>query len=104
LDEESWSYRELWCNAYSVDNNRIKNASGAGDTAVAAFLSAILNGHPSESSLKYASIAGRNSLYCHDIHDELSGWPEMTRGIEMEANTVIDLKQLKNNNISDINN
>lgn len=82
LSEESWNFRELWYEAYRADEAKIINATGAGDTAVAAFLSAILDGHSPESSLKYAAIAGRNNLYCHNIYEELAGWPEMTKEIK----------------------
>lgn len=102
LHEESWNYRELWCDAYRIDNAKIKNASGAGDTASAAFLSAILDGKSPESSLKYAAIAGRNNLYCYDIYKELSNWPKMTEEIKSEPNKIINLKLLKENNLSDM--
>ena len=67
LSGSDWSYRELWCNAYPADPAKVKNATGAGDTAIAAFLTAILDGNTAEHALKYAAIAGRNNLYCHDI-------------------------------------
>lgn len=88
LSEKNWNYRELWCNAYRVDEDRIKNASGAGDTASAAFFSAILDGENPETALKYAAIAGRNNLYCLDIFNELSSWPEMTREIKSATHEV----------------
>jgi sugar/nucleoside kinase (ribokinase family) len=92
LPEENWSFRELWCEAYHADNSKIINASGAGDIAVAAFLSAILDGHCVESSLKYASMAGRNTLYCHNIHSDLSKWQEMTKAISSESIEIVDFK------------
>ncbi len=95
LAEKDWNFQELWCNSYPVDYAKVKNASGAGDTAAAAFLSAILNGESPESSLKYAAFAGRNNLYCFDIYNEMCGWKEMKQGIKHEANPVINLKQLK---------
>src|SRR5699024_8027708 len=91
LDIEDWSFRELWCNSYPVDYAKVKNASGAGDTAAAAFLSAILDGESPESALKYAAFAGRNNLYCFDIYNEMDGWTEMKQGIRNEANQVVNL-------------
>lgn len=96
LHIESWNYRELWCDAYPTENSKIVNASGAGDTASAAFISAILDGENPEASLKYAAMAGRNNLYCYDIYKELSGWAEMTEEISAHPNEVIDLKILSN--------
>ena len=91
LPEESWNFRELWCDAYHADKSKIIDATGAGDTAVAAFLSAILDSHSAESSLKYAAIAGRNNLYCHNIYTDLSDWQEMTKEIESVPNEIINL-------------
>lgn len=102
LSEDHWNYRELWCRAYPADPGRIKNASGAGDMAAAAFLSAILDGEDPESSLKYATIAGRNNLYCYDIHNELFNWQDMTEGIRLESNEIIDLKELNDSDWTDL--
>lgn len=102
LDEGAWNFRELWCDAYHIDDDRIKNASGAGDTASAAFLSAILDSESPESSLKYAAIAGRNNLYCYDIYNELSDWQQMTEEIESETNTIINLKPPNGNYVADV--
>lgn len=95
LSEDQWNYRELWCRAYPVDPNRIKNASGAGDMAVAAFLSAILDGEDPEQALKYATLSGRNNLYCHNIFNELPDWEDMTEEIRSEPNEIVDLKKIK---------
>ena len=89
LSENKWNHRELWCNAYPADPAKIKSATGAGDTAAAAFISAILDGESPEDSLKYASIAGRNNLYIHNIFDELPDWSEMTKELKMSPNELI---------------
>jgi len=92
LPEDGWNFRELWCKAYHADTARIVNSNGAGDVAVAAFLSAILGAETAESSLKYAAMAGRNTLYCHNIHTDLPGWQEMTKEIFSESNEIIHFK------------
>lgn len=92
LSANEWNHCELWCNAYQVEDLKFKNATGAGDTAVAAFLTAILDGESPEYSLKYASIAGRNNLYCHNIYLELTGWQEMTRQLISEQNEIISFE------------
>lgn len=102
LEEKRWNHRELWCKAYPVCNDKIKNASGAGDTAAAAFLSAILNEENPESALKYAAIAGRNNLYCYDIYEELNDWNDMTSQIQKEPAQVIDLKGLSKRELRNI--
>lgn len=86
---KEWNYCELLCNAYQADKFKIKNATGAGDTAVAAFLAAILDSESPVSSLKYATIAGRNNLYCHNIYSELADWQTMTEEIKSEPNEIV---------------
>lgn len=81
LPAKSWNFREMWFEGYPADESKIINSTGAGDTAIAAFLSAILGGNSPESSIKYAAMAGKNNLYCHNIYEEISGWPEMTKEI-----------------------
>jgi len=92
LPEENWGNRELWCDAYPAEESKIINAIGAGDTAVGAFLSAILDGQTAESSLKFAAMAGRNNLYCQNIFEELAGWNEMASEIKLNKNEVSCLR------------
>jgi len=99
LQEEQWSYRELWCAAYPIDQTKVKNASGAGDTASAAFLSAILDGESPERSLRFATMAGRNNLYCSDIYNELDNWEQMYKSLELEHVEVVNLKLLRDNTL-----
>ncbi|HBH85899.1 MAG: hypothetical protein A2X05_02125 [Bacteroidetes bacterium GWE2_41_25] len=89
LEKGKWNHCELWCNAYKADPLKIKNSSGAGDTSVAAFLSAILDGENPESAVKYAAMAGRNNLYCTNLYDDLSNWQEMTEEIKSVDNELI---------------
>ncbi len=91
LPEEDWSYRRMWCKAYPADPSKIINASGAGDTAVAAFLTAILDGYAPESSLKYAAMAGRNSLFHSYIYEDLSDWQTLTKEIRSTTNKIVPL-------------
>jgi sugar/nucleoside kinase (ribokinase family) len=100
LSAEKWNYCELWCPAYPVDNDKFINASGAGDTSAAAFLSAILNGEGPETSLRYAAIAGRNSLYCYDIYNEISTWDEIAMEMKSESNEIINLRLSKQAHLS----
>jgi sugar/nucleoside kinase (ribokinase family) len=85
----NWNNCELWCKAYKADPLKIKNSSGAGDTAAAAFLAAILQSENPESTIKYAALAGRNNLYCKNIYDDLRDWREMTDQINSEENELI---------------
>lgn len=92
LPERDWNHRELWCNAYPADPAKVKNATGAGDTAVAAFLTAVLDGNTAEHALKYAAIAGRNNLYCHDIYEELDDWQSMEKELKILPDGICHFK------------
>ena len=61
ISPAEWNNKEMFCNAYQADNAKIKNASGAGDTAIAGFLTSLLNADKPEVAIKYAALAGRNS-------------------------------------------
>jgi len=77
-----WDNCELWCDAFPADHSRILNASGSGDVAVAAFLSAFLDGEGPATAMIYANIAGRDNLYCHNTFENLPGWGEIEHEIK----------------------
>jgi sugar/nucleoside kinase (ribokinase family) len=67
-----------WLQTIELDTDRFQNASGAGDCAVAAFLSALLNDEKIMTAGRYAMIAGRDNLYGQDALSGLKKWSEMT--------------------------
>lgn len=77
-DAGKWSNCELRGQAFPADQARVKHATGAGDTSIAAFLTSFLNGNDPDRALQYAALAGRNSLYCNKLYEELESWEEMT--------------------------
>jgi len=81
LPVDNWSGRSLWADPCPVVARRIKNACGAGDCAVAGFLSAVLGGAGIEKAARYAMLAGRDNLYGSDAISGLRGWETMTRSI-----------------------
>lgn len=97
LSVAEWNHQQLWCNGYPVIEEKIKNASGAGDTSAAAFLTALLNGELPGTAMKYAAVAGRNNLYCNDIYTELTDWATMTAELNNEQNPVLNLKDMVGN-------
>lgn len=99
LNESDWNYCELWCNAYPADLARIKNATGAGDTAVAAFLSAILEGRTPEETVKFAAMAGRNNLYCQKIYEEIDGWQVMEEEMKSEINEIMRFSKISRQHV-----
>jgi sugar/nucleoside kinase (ribokinase family) len=92
LSESNWNNCELWCNAYPADPAKVKNATGAGDTAAAAFLSALLDGKDPDEAIRFAAVAGRNNLYCQNIYEEIDDWQAMEKEIRLEYNELIRFK------------
>ncbi len=79
LPAANWSQRKLWVQPFPADPRRIQNACGAGDCAIAGFLTAVLQGVEIEKAAQYAMLAGRDNLYGRDAFSGLSDWKEMTR-------------------------
>ncbi len=85
LNIAKWNNCKIRSGIYQADNSKMKHASGAGDTAIAAFLAAILNGEGPDRTLKYAAMAGRDSLYCENIFEDMSDWSKLSKGICSET-------------------
>lgn len=69
----------MWLSAFPVETERFCNASGAGDCAVAGFLTAILKNEDLATAGKYAMMAGRDNLYGTDALSGLVEWDQMSR-------------------------
>jgi sugar/nucleoside kinase (ribokinase family) len=67
-----------WIPPFPVEPERFCNACGAGDCAVAGFLSALLNDVTIEEAGHYAMLAGRDNLYGQDALSGLREWSHMT--------------------------
>lgn len=63
-----WSERELWCTPYKAVE--IRSATGAGDTAIAGFLSTLKHGGTPEQALDMAAFT---ALKCLESYDTVSG-------------------------------
>jgi len=81
LPTDNWANRDLWLSPFPADPALTRNASGAGDAAVAGFLAALLSGETIERAGKYAMIAGRDNLYGPDALTGLTDWEGMTAAI-----------------------
>jgi len=68
IDVQKWSNRKLFENCYKVD--QIKSTTGAGDTTIAGFLAAMLNGYDIEKAISVATAVG---ALCVQTHDTVSG-------------------------------
>ena len=76
-----------WIPPFPVEAARFCNASGAGDCAVAGFLSALLNGMKIREAGSYAMMAGRDNLYGHDALSGLREWTHMASLVKEEETT-----------------
>lgn len=68
LDAEKWAEKEGFEKSYVPE--RILSATGAGDTSIAAFLTAMLNGNAPEECVQLAAAQGAS---CVEAYDALSG-------------------------------
>jgi len=75
--DADWDDLEIRVPACKMDRDRFVNACGAGDAAVAGFLSAMLEGRPAQTAVRLAMIAGRDSLYGPDALSGLRDWEIM---------------------------
>lgn len=81
LDLSAWSERSGFMRSYKPE--RIRSGTGAGDTSIAAFLTAILRGCDPETSVRYAACTG---ACCVSEFDALSGLKSFKKIDEMLLN------------------
>ena len=79
-DLDNWAGRELWEPSFHVEE--VASATGAGDSAIAGFLSAYLNGKSVEVSLKYACAVGAQNVRVLDAVSGIKSWKETTEQVE----------------------
>jgi sugar/nucleoside kinase (ribokinase family) len=70
----NWADRELLEPSYAVD--RIVSATGAGDCAIAGFLSAYLRGCDLDDAVRYACAVGAQNLQAADSISGVKSWAE----------------------------
>ena len=80
-----WNQRRHWAAPFRVAKGRFKNACGAGDCAVAGFLTALLKGTTLEQAADYAMLAGRDNLHGADACSGLSDWERMSGNLRRHA-------------------
>ena len=68
MDAEAWNGRSIFERSYLVEN--VVSGTGAGDTSIAAFLTALLNGERPEEAMHLAAAAG---ALCIQDYDAVSG-------------------------------
>ena len=79
LDVPAWSAREIRERCYKPD--RICSAAGAGDTGIAAFLTAMLNGYDPAGAVRLAAAAGACCVTAYDALSGLQPFPELEERI-----------------------
>ena len=73
LDTAAWSDKDFFTRSFQPD--RVLSATGAGDTCIAAFLTALLQGRTPESCTTLAAATGAS---CVEAYDSLSGLRQFT--------------------------
>jgi sugar/nucleoside kinase (ribokinase family) len=80
INLDNWSERELWAPSYHAES--FVSAAGAGDSAIAGFLVALLKGETIEMCLNYASMCGAQNVQALDTVSGLINWEMTTSKIE----------------------
>ncbi|MFA4838261.1 MAG: carbohydrate kinase family protein [Candidatus Neomarinimicrobiota bacterium] len=80
INLDNWSERQLWEPTYHVE--KFASAAGAGDSAIAAFLVALLKGETIEMCLKYACMCGAQNVQALDTVSGIKNWAQTTREIK----------------------
>jgi sugar/nucleoside kinase (ribokinase family) len=86
-----------WFSALPVETGRIRNASGAGDCAVAGFLTALLKDEKIMTAGQYAMMAGRDNLYGQDALSGLVAWPRMEKSLKDHIKAGVNRDKIKKN-------
>ena len=71
-DPVNWANLELWGSSYGLQE--VVSTTGAGDAAIAAFLTAALNKYSAEDALNSANAAGCLSLSSEDATSSIEDW------------------------------
>ncbi len=77
LDLSSWSNQEGFEKSYVPD--KVLSGTGAGDTSIAAFLTAMLDGYGMEESVKLAAATGASCVTAYDALSGLKSFDELTK-------------------------
>lgn len=81
LDESEWANKEGFEKSYVPD--AVLSGTGAGDTTIAAFLTAILEGYSLERSVQLATATGASCVAAYDALSGLKTFEEL--GIKIDA-------------------
>lgn len=79
LDLNSWAGREGFEKSYVPE--RILSGTGAGDTSIAAFLTAMLEGYPLEKTLQLSAATGASCVAAYDALSGLKSFEELEKKI-----------------------
>ncbi len=82
----AWAQRELWVPAFYVE--KIANATGAGDCAIAGFLASFTHGDTLEAALQFATAAGRQNVLTYDSASGIRPYHETAAEIRSLRRTV----------------
>ena len=80
---DTWADQELWVESYQP--KQFVSSTGAGDCAIAGFLTAFLRGYNPAVSLKTAALAGYQNLRGTDAISGLGSWAEINADLHNEA-------------------
>lgn len=90
---DTWADQKWWVESYQP--KLFVSSTGAGDCAIAGFLSAFLRGYDPAAALKVAALAGYHNLRATDAVSGLGSWAEINADLQNEtlAHNELDLSK-----------
>lgn len=88
---QKWSNRELWCSPFKV--MKVKSTTGAGDTALAGFLTGLLGSLGPEESLNLAAFTAARCVSSWDTTGNIEKAENMIREMEGKERATPDLAE-----------
>ena len=76
----NWYNRQLWAPSFSVP---VRGTTGAGDAAIAGFLSSLLRGEDPETALVMAAAVGAFSVESLDVIGRISSWDTVLARVKL---------------------
>ena len=86
LDLNSWADKEGFEKSYVTE--RILSGTGAGDTSIAAFLTAMLEGYSLEKTLQLSAATGASCVAAYDALSGLQTFEELEQKINAGWNKI----------------
>ncbi|MBD3243044.1 MAG: carbohydrate kinase family protein [Chitinivibrionales bacterium] len=88
-DIDAWADRELWEPPFVVES--VASATGAGDSAIAGFLAAVVKGASLQDALRVAAAVGAQNVTALDATSGIGSWEQTLEMVQSRPKAVVDI-------------